>query len=87
MAETDNARSIFSGRLITRAQLKDRPPFEGKSDAQIRRYERAGMPVHKKMGLRLYDPEEIEAWLRGQLPPPRPKGRPRHKPTVAGSPT
>jgi phage terminase Nu1 subunit (DNA packaging protein) len=48
-----------------------------RSTRTIIRFEDQGLPVHRRGRPRFYDIAEVRAWLRGEMPPPRPKGRPR----------
>jgi hypothetical protein len=62
--------------LMTREQLGK---ATNRCDETIRRWEKRGLPVYRLGNLRLYDPEKIAAFLRGdlELPTPGGPGRPR----------
>jgi phage terminase Nu1 subunit (DNA packaging protein) len=67
MAETTDRPSVLEG-LITRAELAAEL---GVTDRTVRTYEGQGLPVIRRGMLRLYDPERVRAWLRGDK---RPRG-------------
>jgi len=64
-----------------RVRMRDLQERLSVSRATLNRWLAAGMPSEKLGGVRLFDPEKVNAWIsaRSQKSEPRPRGSPWHR--------
>jgi hypothetical protein len=73
-SETPPARPTVLDGFLSRKQLA---ADVNRDMRTILRWEKQGLPVIQRGNLRLYDREQVRAWLRRELPIPEPRGRGR----------